>query len=239
METGTWGEKLGLGTRLPLCCCVSILGMPQTSAQPVTQHLYQAALVLDFAFLRQVSKSKRSWWTKGICEPASIQVLATSRTGISATSATQIWKIFMYPCLFTCISHFWLEAFNQHQCEESEACIAVGLVAAAQNVWGVGHLLLPDSVPTKLTQWLCLSATLRPATADEPECDSQCMSDLLCLHWQFLWCIHNESQYVLGPFDQGYWASDSLARVCFSWAAHPRQTIRLLLLSVSLPEQNF
>lgn len=119
--------------------------MPQTSAQPVTQHFYQAALVLEFTFLRQVSKSKRSWWIKGICEPASIQMLPTARAGISATSVTLTWKTYLYPCRrFGSISHFWLEAFNQHQCEERETCIAVGVAAVAQNVWGVGHLLLPD-----------------------------------------------------------------------------------------------
>lgn len=180
METGTGGDRLGLGTYLPLCCCAPIWGMPQTSAQPVTQHLYEAALVLDSAFLRHVSKSKRSWWTKGICEHASIQMLATARAGISATSVTHIWKIFLYPCLFICISHFWLQAFNQHQCGKRETCIAVGVLAVAQNVWGMGRLLLPARVslqslhsgsawqpPSDLLQLMSLSAVatahVRPA----------------------------------------------------------------------------
>lgn len=56
MEAGVGGDRLGLGIYLPPCCCASIWGMPQTSAQPVMQQLYQAALVLDLAFLRHMSK---------------------------------------------------------------------------------------------------------------------------------------------------------------------------------------
>lgn len=72
-------------------------------------------------------------------------MVAAARAGISATSVTHIWKIFLYACLFICISHFWLQAFNQ-QSRERESCRAVGVVAVAQNVWGMVHLVLPATV---------------------------------------------------------------------------------------------
>lgn len=168
-----------------------------TSAQRVAQHLYHAGLKLEFASPRHMNRQKKSCWAGPIVNLLLIRCLLTAGAGLSTTSVTHIWKIFLYCCLFTC-PHFCLQAFKQHQCKERETSVVVGVVAYSSKCLRHGGSV-PRQCPHKACAVNLPVSHLQSCTADESEHSTT-------VHFRpaepslGIFTAHAQSQCVAGPF---------------------------------------
>lgn len=122
--------------------------------------------------------------------------LLTAGAGLSTTSVTRIWEIFLYRCLFT-YPCFWLQAFKQHQCKERETSVVVGVVAYSSKCLRHG-----GSVPRQCPHKAC---TVNLPVSHLQSCTADASEHSTTVHFRpaepslAIFTAHAQSQCVAGP----------------------------------------